>query len=144
MKRLFIWVLYSLVIIGCAKPQDIVLTFNVSNPTAGEVVLICHSEMKTYPLDSAGTAVAVIDGTDAAYVQVWYGRGGRKIFIERGDRAVISFDGADMDGTFSFEGDKTEAVNIWRMSLFQPFLMKRMRLISRTIRKSLTQKGTMP
>lgn len=110
MKRIIIWVLYSLVLIGCSKPQDIVLTFNVSDPTASEVILICHSEMKTYPLDSAGSAVAVIDGIDAAYVQVWYGRSGRKIFIERGDRAVISFDASDMDGTFSFEGDKAEAV----------------------------------
>ena len=110
MKRLILWVLCPFILWGCSSPRNIVLTFDVSDPTAGEIILVNHADILTVPLDSAGHAVVELDGTDAAYMQVWYGRSGRKIFVERGDRVSVSFDAADMDGTFVFDGEKEKAV----------------------------------
>ena len=111
MRRFIFAVTASLAIWGCApKAEDIVLTFNVTDPTAREVVLVCHNNIHNVPLVD-GVAEAVLSGVDAAYARVYYGMSMKKIYIENGDRATISFAGADMDGTFSFEGDKKDAVN---------------------------------
>ena len=111
MRNILLSLLCSLFIVGCAQaPQEMVLTFKVSNPTAKEVVVVCHNDVRMFPIDETGTAVAALKGMDAVYAKVWYGRENRKVFMEKGDNAVISFDGEDFGGTFAFDGEKKAAV----------------------------------
>ena len=111
MRKFIFAVMASFLAWGCApKAEDIVLTFKVTDPTAREVVLVCHNNIHNFPLVD-GVAEAVINGVDAAYARVYYGMNMKKIYVEKGDRAVISFNGADMNGTFDFEGEKKDAVD---------------------------------
>ena len=110
MRRFIIAVVASLMAVGCApKAEDIILTFNVTDPTSKEVMVVCFTNVYNAQIVD-GVAETVITGVDAAYARVYYGMNMKKIYIERGDRATISFNAADMNGTFSFEGDKKEAV----------------------------------
>lgn len=111
MKR-FIYAVMALVFAtGCSsKPEDVVLTFNVTDPTSGEVNIVCQNKITNVVLQD-GKGEAVFTGVDATYARVHYGMGMKKIYMEKGDRAVISFNGADMDNTFSFEGEKKAAVD---------------------------------
>ena len=112
MKKTLFGLLCSLILFGCAeKSQEAVLTFKVTNPTATESVVVCHNDIKSFPIDSEGTAVATLDGMDAVYARVWYGRENRKVYVEKGDDAMITFDGEDFGGTFCFEGEKKAAVD---------------------------------
>lgn len=112
MKKTLLGLLCLLFIFGCAeKDQAAVLTFKVTNPTATEVVVVCHNDVRMLPLDSEGTAVATLEGMDAVYAKVWYGRENRKIYVEKGDEATITFDGENFAGTFAFDGDKKAAAD---------------------------------
>lgn len=103
--------LVAVMAVACsAQHEDIVLTFQVENPTSAEVVLVCHNEVKMFPLDSSGKAEAVFDDMDAAYMRLFYGRESKWIFVERGDRATIAFNGGDFSGSFEFDGKKAPAV----------------------------------
>lgn len=111
MKNFIIGALIALTVAGCSSsPRDIVLTFDVVDPTAKEIVLVVNADMKIFPLDENGHCEAVLSGMDASYVRVFYGRGERKIYVEEGDHAAISFDAKDFDGTFRFDGRKAQAV----------------------------------
>ena len=111
MRNIILGLGLMLTAVSCAeKPQDIVLKFNVTDPTVKEITLTCHTDILTFPLDSTGSAEAVIDDVDAAYARIWYGRNTHQIYMERGDRATISFDAADFTETFTFEGGKKNAV----------------------------------
>ena len=111
MKKTLFGLLCSVLLFGCAeRSQEAVLTFKVTNPTATEIVVVCHNDIKTFPIDGDGTAVATLEGMDAVYARVWYGRDNRKVYVEKGDNATITFDGEDFGGTFCFEGEKKAAV----------------------------------
>lgn len=111
MKNFVFVALAALVLAGCqTTPDNIVLTFDVTGPVAREVVVVCDMDIKSFPLDEAGHAEAVLENVDAAYARVFYGQAERLIFVERGDRGTISFDGRDFAGTFRFEGAKSQAV----------------------------------
>lgn len=111
MKRFIYTVLVSVLALGCSsKPENIVLTFNVTEPTSREVIIVCQNKITSVPLVE-GQAEAVLTGIDAAYARIHYGMAMKKIYMEKGDRAAISFEGADMAGTFSFEGEKRAAVD---------------------------------
>lgn len=99
-----------MIVSGCAAHDDMVLTFNVSEPVSNEVVMVYHDAVRTFSLDVDGTAVAVLDGMDAVYARVFYGREFKWIYLERGDRASVSFNGGDFSGSFVFEGEKAQAV----------------------------------
>lgn len=101
----------AILALACSPAEDVVLNIHVDGQTAREVVVVCHNEVMTYPLDSEGNAVIVMDKYDAAYARVFYGMEFRWIYFERGDRADISFKGADFSGSFVFDGEKTDAVN---------------------------------
>lgn len=96
---------------GCASHGDVLLTFEVSDMTAGEVVVVCHDDIHAVPLDEDGVAEISLDSYERAYAKVFYGMEYRWIYIEKGDRATISFNGRDFDGTFAFDGEKSAAVS---------------------------------
>ena len=114
MRGLLTFVLAALLAAGCTGGQagsaDIVLDFNVSDKTAGEVVLVVHNDINTIALDQEGKAEFVLTGCDAAYARLFYGRDFKWVYLEKGDRASVSFDGRDFSGTFAFDGEKAPAV----------------------------------
>lgn len=112
MKKVLFGLLCPLLMLGCSeKSQDITLNFQVTDPTAKEITLVCHADIMTFPIDSTGSAVAVIKDIDAVYARLWYGRHNCRLYLEKGDKAAISFSGADFQSTFAFEGEKKEAVD---------------------------------
>ena len=110
MRRFILLFIVAFMAMSCGTKEDAVLVFNVNGPTAREVVVVCHNDIIQAPLDENGRAEVVMAGIDAAYVKVFYGREFRWIYFEKGDKASMSFDGNDFAGTFTFEGDKTKAV----------------------------------
>lgn len=110
MRNLFAFIA-ALAVCACAgqKEADIRLSFNVTDPVGSEIVLVYHTSMVTAALDEAGCGETVIDGVDAAYVSICYGQKVKQIYVEKGDRVVISFNGRDFDRSFSVEGDKKAA-----------------------------------
>lgn len=98
---------------GSVSPDDIILTFNVSDMTSDEVVLVYHNEIKTVTLDGQGHGELVLDGMDAVYARLFYAadlRDFKQVYLESGDRINISFNGKDYFGTFTFDGEKAAAV----------------------------------
>ena len=107
MRNFILTIIAAVLAVGCAPKSDAVLVFNVKNPTAREVVVVCHNAIHTAALDENGSAELVMTGMDAAYAKVFYGRHFRTIFFEKGDTPVISFDGRNFKDTFVFEGEKS-------------------------------------
>lgn len=111
MRKLLILVFLGLISVACASDKGAaVLTFHVDGPTAPEVVLVCHGDVLTCALDADGNAEVVLDGYDAAYARLFYGRDFRWIYFEKGDNAEVIFKGNDFVGSFVFEGEKKPAV----------------------------------
>ena len=100
--------------------DDVVLTFNVDNHTAAQVVVVCGGDVNSAALDSIGVAEMVIGGVDAAYAKVYYGMTQMDIYMEKGDKAVISFDANDPKGTLVFDGKKKQAVEYLRNVTLTP------------------------
>lgn len=97
-------------VIGCAPKEDAVLTFEVENPTAREIMMVCHNTLMPVSLNAEGQAQIVMEGLDAAYAKMFYGREFKWVYFERGDKPVIKFNGHDFSDSFTFEGGKSEAV----------------------------------
>lgn len=114
MRGLFTFIVASLLVAGCSAgtsaSKDIVLNFNVSDKTAGEVVLVVHNDINNIALDQDGKAEFVLAGCNAAYARLFYGRDFKWVYLEGGDKAAVSFNGRDFSGTFTFDGEKAPAV----------------------------------
>lgn len=111
MRYLFAMILGAVLASGCAgTADDIVLDFKVADMSSQEVVMVCHNDVMTFALDD-GAAQAVLTDIDAAYVRLFYGREFKWLYLEKGDRAQIAFNGKDFAGTFSFEGKKAPVVD---------------------------------
>ena len=95
---------------SCTEEKDIRIGFEVSDPATETVVVVCRNVIYKVRLDSLGHAGCILEGMDAAYARVFYGTDMKGIYVEKGDRPVIRFDGNDFAGTFRFEGKKTPAV----------------------------------
>lgn len=95
---------------SCTEEKDIRIEFEVSDPATETVVVVCRNVIYKVSLDSLGHAGCILEGMDAAYARVFYGTDMKGIYVEKGDRPVIRFDGNDFAGTFRFEGKKTPAV----------------------------------
>ena len=110
MRYLLAMIIGAVLASGCAGTADeIVLDFTVEDMSSQEVVIVCHGDVMTFPLNG-GTAEAVLTGMDAAYVRLFYGREFKWLYVEKGDRARITFNGKDFTGTFSFDGKKAPVV----------------------------------
>ena len=110
MKKLLYYVIIAVAAAGCRKADDIILTFDVSEPACSTVAVVCHNDVQEITLDSLGHGSCRLAGPDAAYIRVFYGMEHKLIYAERGDRAGISFTGNDFSGSFGFSGDKAPAV----------------------------------
>lgn len=115
MKRLF-YLIMLLVAAGCsgtAKEEakaDAVLNVKVNDAVSDEVVVVCHNDIQTLKLDEQGCASYVLENEEAAYFRLYHGREALLLYAEKGDVAVLEFKGGDMLRSYSFDGDKEEAV----------------------------------
>ena len=115
MKRLAVLLAMAVSLAACVNGREgnIVLEVDVTDQASKEVVLIYHDQILTVELDSVGHAEFVIDDQDAVYARMChYPRVDQmmNVYLERGDRASVSFSGKDFKGTFAFEGEKEPAV----------------------------------
>lgn len=115
MKRLAFLLMMAVFSAACSNSGkgNIVLEVDVVDQASKEVVLVYHDQILTVELDSVGHAEFVIDDEDAVYARMChYPRVDQmmNIYLERGDRASVSFSGKDFKGTFAFEGEKEPAV----------------------------------
>ena len=59
MKRIIMFLAAAVAVLGCsdgAAGEQALLSIHVENPTAREVVLVYHGQMKSVALDESGTA----------------------------------------------------------------------------------------
>lgn len=115
MKRLAALLAMAVSLAACGNGHEgnIVLEVDVTDQASKEVVLIYHDQILTVELDSVGHAEFVIDDEDAVYARMChYPRVDQmmNVYLERGDRASVSFSGKDFKGTFAFEGEMEPAV----------------------------------
>ena len=115
MKRLAVLLAMAVSLVACGNGREgnIVLEVDVTDQASKEVVLIYHDQILTAELDSVGHAEFVIDDEDAVYARMChYPRVDQmmNVYLERGDRASVSFSGKDFKGTFAFEGEMEPAV----------------------------------
>ena len=115
MKRLAVLLAIAVSLAACRNGREgnIVLEVDVTDQASKEVVLIYHDQILTVELDSVGHAEFMIDDEDAVYARMChYPRVDQmmNVYLERGDRASVSFSGKDFKGTFAFEGEKEPAV----------------------------------
>ena len=115
MKRLAVLLAMAVSLAACGNGREgnIVLEVDVTDQASKEVVLIYHDQIQTVELDSVGHAEFVIDDEDAVYARMChYPRVDQmmNVYLERGDRASVSFSGKDFKGTFAFEGEMEPAV----------------------------------
>ena len=93
-----------------AVSDHVTLNVAVDAPTSESVVVVVHNDVHELALDENGRAVLTLDGIDAAYLTVYYGRESLKMYVESGDEATLAFSGADMSGTYKLDGGKSEAM----------------------------------
>ena len=110
MKNIICLTMVSLLCICCARENTARLEFEVTDPAASTVVVVCHTDINEIALDENGRGTCILDGIDAAYARVYYGPGMKRIYVEKGDKAKISFQGNDFNGTFLYKGRKAPAV----------------------------------
>ena len=115
MKRLAVLLAMAVSLAACGNGHEgnIVLEVDVTDQASKEVVLIYHDQILTVELDSVGHAEFMIDDEDAVYARMChYPRVDQmmNVYLERGDRASVSFSGKDFKGTFAFEGEMEPAV----------------------------------
>ena len=115
MKRLAVLLAMAVSLAACGNGHEgnIVLEVDVTDQASKEVVLIYHDQILTVELDSVGHAEFMIDDEDAVYARMChYPRVDQmmNVYLERGDRASVSFSGKDFKGTFAFDGEKEPAV----------------------------------
>ena len=97
--------------VGCTKANDdISLTFKVTDPSSSTIAVVCGNDVHEITLDSLGQGHFELTDTDAAYLRLFYGMEQKMVYVEKGDRAGISFPGNDFAGSFEFDGDKAPAV----------------------------------
>lgn len=113
MKRIIMFLAAAIAVLGCsegAAGEQTLLSIKVENPTAREVVLVYHGQMKSVALDESGAAQMDLSGYDALYAKLYYGRNFKSVYFEKGDEVIVTFNGTDFQNTFSFEGEKAPAV----------------------------------
>ncbi len=107
---LFLWMFLACACASSTQPDDIQLTFDVRQPAARQVVLVYQTTICEIPLDEQGHAVCTLTHVDATHGRLFYGQQERTVYLEKGDRAHITFDGNDYIHTFKFEGEKSPVV----------------------------------
>lgn len=102
-------------LLACActekKADDIVLTFDVKKQTTPEAALVYYMTLNEIPLDEQGHAVCTLKNLDGLYANLFYGNEKKQLYLEKGDRVHIRFDGNDFKNTMVFEGDKAPVID---------------------------------
>ena len=107
----FAFLAFSLLLcMSCSADKNIDLVFEVSGSVPETLALVCNADIHEIAVDGEGRGECILYGTDAAYAQVFCGDKRKMIYVEAGDKAVLSFSGDDFDGTFRFDGEKAPAV----------------------------------
>ena len=104
---------------ACREPAADGLTFEVSDPVSPVVAVVCHNDVREIILDSLGRGHYAFTGGDAAYLRIFYGRDSRTVYVENGDRAVISFAGNDFNDSFGID-DIEEMSGIYKKYVTDP------------------------
>ena len=94
MRRFFSMLVLAAVAAACGnvQPKDIVLTFDVADMTADEIVLVYHNEIRSLTLDGQGHGELVLDDMDAVYARLFYAadlKSFKQIYLEAGDQALV-------------------------------------------------------
>lgn len=110
--KTYLLVLFAYLLCACApKAENIVLTFDVQDKTAPIVAVVYGMTVNELTLDEQGHAEFVLDHTDALYANVFYGMEKKQIYLEKGDRLNIRFNGKDFSHTVKFEGEKAPVMD---------------------------------
>lgn len=110
MKK-FLLLLAMMSAFACGKSSDeIEIVFEVSNPVSMSAAVAYHFNVEEVQLDATGHGTCIISGVDKTFANIFYGMERKLVYLEKGDKARITFDGNDFNGTFRFEGDKAPAV----------------------------------
>ncbi len=96
-------------VIVAQAAEGITVDFKVKNQVAANVALVYHMSVNEHKLTPDGEASIEIKGLDALYAQVYYGEKSRTVYLQQGDKVMVSFDAADFDNTFSVTGGNEKA-----------------------------------
>lgn len=101
----------TLSLIACGKAsEDIEIIFDVNAPVNTTVVVAYHYNIVEVQLDESGHGECVLSGVGETFANVFYGMDRKLVYLEKGDKVRMTFDGNDFNGTFKFDGDKASAV----------------------------------
>ena len=92
----FLFIILFFIAYSCSNSQknkdDIVVNFNVQNPTYSKVAIVQSPELiDEIELDKNGKATCILQG-DLIYARLFYGEESKNVFFQKGDRLTISFD----------------------------------------------------
>lgn len=112
--RNFIFIILFFIVNACSNSQknkdDIVVHFNVQNPTYSKVAIVQSPELiDEIELDKNGKATCTLQG-DLIYARLFYGEESKNVFFQKGDQFTISFDAGKFKDEIRFEG-KNAPVN---------------------------------
>ena len=115
MKRLYYLVFSLILAVGCAgsnkATSDVVsLSISVESPIADAVVIVHNNDVHEIALGEDGSATFELKGIDATYLTLYHGREALKLYVERGDKPALTFEGGKIADSYKLEGGKTEAV----------------------------------
>ena len=110
----FLFIILFFIANACSNSQknkdDIVVNFNVQNPTYSKVAIVQSPELiDEIELDKNGKATCILQG-DLIYARLFYGEESKNVFFQKGDRLTISFDAGKFKDEIRFEG-KNAPVN---------------------------------
>lgn len=121
MKK-FLLMFAMLSLIACGKTsEDIEIIFDVNAPVSSTVVVAYHYNMVEVQLDGEGHGECVLSGVEGTFANVFYGMDRKLVYLEKGDKVRMTFEGNDFNGTFKFEGDKAPAVEYLNTVLLTEF-----------------------
>ena len=112
--RNLIFIILFFIANACSNSQknkdDIVVNFNVQNPTYSKVAIVQSPELiDEIELDKNGKATCTLQG-DLIYARLFYGEESKNVFLQKGDQLTISFDAGKFKDEIRFEG-KNAPVN---------------------------------
>lgn len=119
---LLMWIFLACACASSTKPDDIEITFDVQHPTLRQVVLVYQMTVCEIPLDEQGHAVFTLRDVEAAHARLFYGQQEKQVYVEKGDRVRITFDGNDYLRTFKFEGEKSPVVDYLNSVTLMPLV----------------------
>ena len=105
-------------------PSDIVLDVKVENMTVSKAALqVNRTTGAQFDLDKNGEGTAVLKGVENVYANLRYGDSAYKLFLQKGDRVKLTFDGRKLAETAKFEGKNADAVSYINQISYESYSM---------------------